>query len=322
LPSHTDLKGRIEKKSNDLAIQDVLRQAGKILTLPERPPLPPLKSSIQAELFLRFLFSALVDADYLDTEAHFDSGRSRLRYRSVDLEILAESFWKEQDKLSGHDQSPVNLARHEIYQACVAAAEYDCPREAWSWERVAQEMAAEPQCLTVVNTKKDALALLDALNDPEVLHLSTLLCMAQRREVMEEIKKRLDPERPLPCRVVATQVVEAGVDLDFPVVLRALGPLDRIVQAAGRCNREGRLSMGRVIIFQPAEVRVPPGGKARRLLRRLQPYLVNVRRNALARYQQQGLVRELPLGLWEWQGNYHPVKGLHDAALDPESLVI
>jgi CRISPR-associated endonuclease/helicase Cas3 len=64
------------------------------------------------------------------------------------------------------------------------------------------------------------------------------------------------------------------------------------------------------------------GGEARRLLRRLQPYLVNVRRGPLARYQQQGLVRELPLGLWEWQGNYHSVKGLHDAILDPESLVI
>ena len=132
---------------------------------------------------------------------------------------------------------------------------YDCPAEAWSWERVAQEMVAEPQCLAVVNTKKDALALLDALNDPEALHLSTLLCMAHRREVMEEIKVRLATGQP--CRVVATQVVEAGVDLDFPVVLRAMGPLDRIVQAAGRCNREGRLSKGRVIIFQPAEGQVP-----------------------------------------------------------------
>jgi CRISPR-associated endonuclease/helicase Cas3 len=306
------------------------------------------------------------------------------------------------------------------YFQALKRVSYDCPGEAWSWERVAQEMVAEPQCLTVVNTKKDALALLDALNDPEALHLSTLLCMAHRRKVMEEIKKRLDPERPIPCRVVATQVVEAGVDLDFPVVLRAMGPLDRIVQAAGRCNREGRLPMGRVVIFKAAEgnlpckncdyrtatdlaasflgrvgvdlhnpnlfenyfkelyvsvetdvkninelraklnfpevaarfklieddsvpmvVRYPKkdspaddllwrlqtpgailGGEARRLLRQLQPFLVNVRRGPLARYQQAGLVRELPLGLWEWKGNYHPARGLHDAALDPEPLVI
>jgi len=81
--------------------------------------------SPQVELFLRLLFSALVDADYLDTEAHFDHGRSQLRYRSVNMEALAESFWKEQGKLSGHDQSSVNLARHEIYQFCLTAAE--CP---------------------------------------------------------------------------------------------------------------------------------------------------------------------------------------------------
>lgn len=126
-----------------------------------------------------------------------------------------------------------------------------------SWEEVASLMRQEPRALAILNTKKDALALLDALDDPDALHLSTLLCGAHRARVIEDVTRRLAEGEP--CRLVATQVVEAGVDLDFPLVLRALGPLDSIIQAAGRANREGELDVGRVIVFEPAEGGLPPG---------------------------------------------------------------
>ena len=136
---------------------------------------------------------------------------------------------------------------------------YEWPslEQPWAWECVAEEMRAAPQVLTIANTKRHALELLDALADADVFHLSTLLCGAHRRDVLALIRRRL--ARGEPCRVVSTQVVEAGVDIDFPLVLRAVGPLDRIVQAAGRCNREGRLDRGRVIIFRPPDDSTPPG---------------------------------------------------------------
>jgi CRISPR-associated endonuclease/helicase Cas3 len=146
------------------------------------------------------------------------------------------------------------------YFTSLQRVEYEFPsrEETWTWNQVAAAMEDERQVLTIVNTKKDALNLLDALGEQEGLyHLSTLMCGAHRRDVLRIIRERLSNNEP--CRVVSTQVVEAGVDLDFPTVFRAIGPLDRIIQAAGRCNREGKRQKGRVVVFAPDTGGLPRG---------------------------------------------------------------
>ena len=117
------------------------------------------------------------------------------------------------------------------------------------WNQVAGWIRQEESALTIVNTKRHAMELLDALGEEDALHLSTLLCGAHRSEVLEEVRRRL--QKGEPCKLVSTQVVEAGVDLDFPAVFRAEAPLDSIIQAAGRCNREGHTKSGRVVVFRP-----------------------------------------------------------------------
>jgi CRISPR-associated endonuclease/helicase Cas3 len=142
------------------------------------------------------------------------------------------------------------------YFAALKRVRYEWRQDApLSWDEVAGLMRQERQALCIVNTKQSALGLLDALADERALHLSTLLCGEHRSRVIKEVKGRL--AAGLPCLLVTTQVVEAGVDIDFPVVLRARAPLDSIIQAAGRANREGKLDYGRVIVFRPQEERLP-----------------------------------------------------------------
>ena len=162
---------------------------------------------------------------------------------------------------SGSIRNIVSEERASEHFQKLRRVEYEMPSETWSWEEVARrlkEATPEGRVMAVLNSRRDALALLGALEDEPALHLSTLLCGANRRDVLEEVRRRLREKEA--CLLVATQVVEAGVDLDFPAVFRAVGPLDRIVQAAGRCNREGTMDRpGRVVVFRPEEGRGPRG---------------------------------------------------------------
>lgn len=133
------------------------------------------------------------------------------------------------------------------------------------WEQLIEELSRpeHAQALCIVNLKKHARLLTEGLiarGTEGVLHLSTNMCPAHRTAVLQEVRRRISPRSGAPCRLISTQCVEAGVDVDFPAVYRALGPLDAIAQAAGRCNRgDRREQAGRVVVFVPEEEGYPPG---------------------------------------------------------------
>ena len=135
--------------------------------------------------------------------------------------------------------------------------------ETIDWFAIADELQRHEQVLCIVNTRNQCRELHELM--PEgTLHLSRLMCTAHIMDTIVEIKRRLIEN--LPVRVVSTQLIEAGVDIDFPVVFRAIAGLDSIAQCAGRCNREGKLNkenrLGLMKVF------VPPKGTPAGLMRK------------------------------------------------------
>ncbi len=124
------------------------------------------------------------------------------------------------------------------------------------WPDLADELSGFRQVLCVVNLKRHARELFQSLaavsGTAGLFHLSASMCPAHRQAKLAEVRRRLLAGEP--CRLVSTQLIEAGVDVDFPRVYRAMGPLDSIIQTAGRCNREGRMSeLGEVVVFRPED---------------------------------------------------------------------
>ncbi len=128
----------------------------------------------------------------------------------------------------------------------------------WTVGEVAEEaslgLGDAGSVLVIVNTKKQARELFQYCRSKmeHVYHLSTSMCAAHRMVVLDKIKTCLDPINPKPVVCISTQLIEAGVDVDFGFVIRYLAGLDSIAQAAGRCNRNGRRPSGRVLIANPA----------------------------------------------------------------------
>ena len=131
---------------------------------------------------------------------------------------------------------------------------------------LATKIDVEQQVLCIVPTKPQARTLYEQLGERDgTYHLSTNMYPEHRRRILDEIRARLDAKQS--CRVVSTSLVEAGVDLDFPVVYRAMTGLDSIAQAAGRCNREGKLNdkgkLGQVYVYEPEKTPRMPWLKLR-----------------------------------------------------------
>ena len=128
-----------------------------------------------------------------------------------------------------------------------------CYSTPWSYDDLAERLMCHDRVLCVVNTRQDALEVyrrMDADNASLTFHLSRMMCGEHIRRTIGEIRKALKEDPLRKVRVISTQLIEAGVDLDFPAVFRQVAGLDSILQAAGRCNREGLLGHeGEVTVF-------------------------------------------------------------------------
>ncbi len=164
-------------------------------------------------------------------------------FENLDTKIKAHCVagWNPQAIVENHKQMLADTRR----------VEFNFLTEKLDWQSLADKLTEQEQVLCIVNLKRHAFELWEQLEKTDDLfHLSTNLCALHRQQVLKEVRERL--KAGLPCRLIATQCIEAGVDVDFPVVYRSFAPMDALIQAAGRCNREGKQkTLGQVFVFEP-----------------------------------------------------------------------
>ncbi|MDI3537169.1 MAG: CRISPR-associated endonuclease/helicase Cas3 [Epulopiscium sp.] len=160
-------------------------------------------------------------------------------------------FSKENEIIPNVEELFSNLKRVEVIDKT--------KNQGWSVDEIAtlaiEQTGIIKSCLIVVNTKRNAINLyqriLKEINSKNVFHLSTSMCPAHRIKVLDRIKTLLKNNEQ--CICVSTQLIEAGVDVDFGCVIRYLAGIDSIAQAAGRCNRNGKHKIRKVYIVNPNE---------------------------------------------------------------------
>lgn len=130
-----------------------------------------------------------------------------------------------------------------------------------SQDELVEELRRQPQVLCILNNRRRVQQVYEALKEEDACHLSTFMYPEHRKRILKEVRERLKAGKP--CRLIATSLVEAGVDLDFGTVFRELAGIDSVIQAAGRCNREGKRNREecRTIVFtmeKTEDIAIPP----------------------------------------------------------------
>ncbi len=250
------------------ACRKLHRLANSVILFDEVQTLPPHLATLTLATLSR------LSERFASTVVFATATQPAFDHLSEQVEALAPGGWRPTEIVP----DPRDLFRKATGRVCVHW-DHEAPT---SWESLADQIQGTDQVLCILNLKRHAADLATTLQDRNaggLLHLSTNMCQAHRQSTLEEVRCRLRSGDPV--RLIATQCVEAGVDLDFPEVFRALGPLEAIAQAAGRCNRHGsRPEVGLVHVFRPDTTdgkRPYPGGAYAQAAQVTQSFLSSLR---------------------------------------------